>query len=133
MNFDEYEKICFWCGVKASLIHKEKRIPLRQGEIWWCNLGMNVGEESYGKGSRFTRPVLILKKLTGNSFLGLPLTSKKKEGSWYAPIVIGENQRWVMLNQARILDGKRLVEHLGTIGIADFEAVKEKFHNLYCL
>jgi len=115
MEFDYFEKLCFWCGVKASLFRRKQNVILRQGEIWWCNLGMNVGEESYGKGSRFARPVLIFKKFSSNSFLGLPLTSKEKSGSWYTPVNMGSDTSWVMLNQARILDKGRLMELLGDV------------------
>lgn len=108
------------------------RWRLRQGEIWWCSLGMNVGEESYGKGDRFTRPVLIFKKFSSDSFLGLPLTTKRKEGSWYATITVNGNTQWVMLNQARILDKKRFIELLCIVDIRDFETVKQGFHKLYC-
>jgi hypothetical protein len=93
---------------------------------------MNVGEESYGKGNGFARPVLIFKKFSGNSFLGLPLTSKEKNGNWYAPVNMGGDISWVMLNQARIFDKNRLVELIGDIKLEDFENVKKKFHDLYC-
>jgi mRNA interferase MazF len=133
MEFDYFEKLCFWCSVQASLFRKNQNIPLRQGEIWWCNLGMNVGEESYGKGSRFTRPVLVFKKLSSNSFLGLPATTKRKDGSWYVQIGLDSTPRWIMLNQARILDRKRLIEYIGILKIEDFLETKTKFHDLYCL
>lgn len=132
MEFNYFEKLCFWCGVQASLFRKKTDIPLRQGEIWWCNLGMNVGEESYGKGNRFARPVLIFKKFSSNSFLGLPLTSKEKKGSWYVPVRVNNDASWVMLNQARILDKNRIMELMGDIKLRDFENVKRQFHDLYC-
>ena len=37
----------------------------------------------FGKGAKFTRPILVFQKFTGNSFLGLPMTKQEKEGSWY--------------------------------------------------
>ena len=49
---------------------------------------MNVGEEVIGKGNKFTRPILIFRKFTSNSFLGLPLTKQEKKGTWYVEITI---------------------------------------------
>ena len=64
-----------WCALKIALWGKTDRIVFKQAEIWWCSVGMNIGEESFGKGARFTRPILIFRKFTSNSFLGLPMTT----------------------------------------------------------
>jgi mRNA-degrading endonuclease toxin of MazEF toxin-antitoxin module len=93
---------------------------------------MNLGEETFGKGPHFARPVLIFKKLTGDSFLGLPITGQSKEGNWYVPFTIPNQPRWIMLNQARVFDKKRLTKKLGTINNIDFQEIKHKFHELYC-
>ena len=52
-----------WIGLKEKL-HNTEYVPpfFKEGEIWWCHLGENVGTEMNGKGDFFTRPVLILKK-----------------------------------------------------------------------
>lgn len=92
---------------------------------------MNLGEEMFGKGNRFTRPVLVFRKFTSSSFLGLPLTKQEKRGTWYVEITIHGAKNWVMLNQARILDKKRLVHRIGTLDDADFNKVKENFLRFY--
>lgn len=120
-----------WCKLKASLFYKQSRIVFKQGDIWWCSLGMNLGEEMFGKGDKFTRPVLIFRKLTGNSFLGLPLTRQEKQGSWYVKITIHGGKNWVMLNQARVLDKKRLTNRIGELDNSDLKKVREKFLELY--
>lgn len=76
----------------------------KEGELWWCYLGMNIGAEIYGKGSGFTRPVLIFKKLDTDLFLGMPLTSKLKDGSWYVPIKYNEKEGRAILIQIHTLD-----------------------------
>ena len=76
-----------WCKVQLAFIDPSQKNRLfHEGEIWWCSIGLNVGDEVFGKGPQFTRPVLIFKKFTGSSFLGIPLTSKVKSGSWYIPV-----------------------------------------------
>ncbi len=130
MVSDLIERLRAWCIVKLTIATRNGDLVFRQGEIWWCNIGMNIGEEAFGKGDNFTRPVLIFRKLTGNSFLGIPLTTKRKQGTWYVDI---GNGRRAMLNQARILDRKRLVDCVGMISVADFRRTKDGFHDLYCL
>lgn len=120
-----------WCRVKIGLAEKEHAIIFKQGDIWWCSLGMNLGEEMYGKGSNFRRPVLVFRKLTSNSFLGLPVTRQQKEGSWYVEITVHGNKRWVMLNQARILDKKRLTSRIVALDTKDFQEVKDRFVAFY--
>lgn len=120
-----------WLKLKTFLFHKDNRVIFKQGEIWWCSLGFNIGEEIFGKGEKFTRPVLIFKKLTANSFMGLPLTTHGKDGSWYVKIETRGVRRWALLNQARILDKKRLTNKLDSISRTDFERVKRGFIEFY--
>ena len=120
-----------WFRLKLVLWNKKSRVVFKQRELWWCSLGVNLGEEMFGKGGKFTRPVLIFRKLTGNSFMGLPLTSQRKDGSWYVEITQRGRKSWVMLNQARILDKKRLTNRIGTLDDKDFQRVKQSFLEFY--
>ncbi|MEK7609425.1 MAG: type II toxin-antitoxin system PemK/MazF family toxin, partial [Patescibacteria group bacterium] len=115
MVFDYIKDLQEWCRLKIALWKKDSKVIFKQGEIWWCSLGMNLGEEIFGKGIKFTRPVLIFRKFTSNSFLGLPLTRQEKQGTWYVEITIHSVKNWVMLNQVRVLDKKRLVDRIGTL------------------
>ena len=116
-----------WLELKIKLWPEKKEITFKRGEIWWCSLGFNVGEEIFGKGDKFTRPVLVFKKFTSNSFLGLPFTTHGRKGSWYVEIETKGVKRWALLNQARILDKKRLTSKIGQIGDTDFQRVKRSF------
>lgn len=130
--FDYLEYFKNWFKIKISLWEKDStRIVFKQGDIWWCSIGMNIGEEIFGKSEKFTRPVLIYKKFTGNSFLGLPLTTRDKEGTWYIKISLHEKISRVMLSQARIFDKKRLVSKMGSLDDTDMKKVKEGFKKLY--
>ena len=119
------------CHLKITLWGKKNSVLFKDGEIWWCSLGMNLGEEMFGKGPKFRRPVLIFRKFTGNSFLALPLTTQEKRGTWYVAIELHGNKNWILLNQARILDKKRLSVRIGTLGEQEFKKVKESFLNFY--
>ena len=79
----ENKKYDEWNTFKKELSGKDSKIFFKEGELWWASLGYNLGEEVYGKGSNFMRPVIVIRKLTGNTCVAIPLTSKEKTGSWY--------------------------------------------------
>ena len=86
-----------WNDQKKVLAEGNRRFLFKEGEIWWCSLGVNVGTESFGKGETFRRPILIIKKLSSESCIAVPLTSKEKKGTRFQEITLPEGKRWVML------------------------------------
>ena len=131
MIIENVIKILEWCKIKILLSDRSPNILFKEGELWWCRIGMNVGHEIYGKGENFIRPVLIFKRFNENIFLGIPLTSKKKEGSWYVPVVYGRREGWVILNQMKAMDRSRLIKRIGTLGADTFGNVYDAFWDLY--
>jgi mRNA-degrading endonuclease toxin of MazEF toxin-antitoxin module len=122
-----------WCKVKIVLVNTpSKNYFFKEREVWWCSIVFNVGDEEFGKGPQFLRPVLIFKKFSSNSFLGLSLTGTLKEGSWYTPSIVLGKKGSVMLNQARIFDKRRLVSRIETITGDEFENIQTRFRELYC-
>ncbi|OGI78658.1 hypothetical protein A3C57_01950 [Candidatus Nomurabacteria bacterium RIFCSPHIGHO2_02_FULL_33_12] len=119
-NFDN------WNNVKKELSKKEEKFFFKDGEIWWVSVGQNLGTESYGKGDTFRRPVLIIKKLSGDSCIVLPLTSKSKDGSWFIDITFQNEIKSVLLYQIKMMHTKRFQRRLGALDEADFKRVKEK-------
>ena len=132
MNFKE-KNFDGWNDIKKSTDKNEMDLKIREGEIRWCRFGINIGEEIIGKGKTFRRPVLILKKFSGDVFLGLPLTTKSHLGDWYYSIkhisIIDNIERSIILNQARVLDRKRLEEKLFEIPEKELENIKK----VYCV
>lgn len=120
-----------WFRIKIRLAVASRDVKFKQGEIWWCRIGMNVGEEIFGKGRRFTRPVLVFRKFTANSFLGLPLTRQEKDGSWYVKLTIRGKQNRAMLNQARVLDTKRMTSKISTLPDDEFKRVQRRFVDFF--
>jgi mRNA-degrading endonuclease toxin of MazEF toxin-antitoxin module len=120
-----------WCIIKISLWGKPSRVLFKEGEIWWCRIGMNVGAEIYGKGENFIRPVLIFKKFSESMFLGMPLTSKQREGSWYVAVSYGEKEGRVILNQIKAMDRGRLVKRIGVLNDGVSMRVYDAFWDLY--
>ena len=121
-----------WIGVKEKIHHQNHKPPFfKEGEVWWCSVGENVGIEVYGKGELFTRPVLILKKYDRFSFFGLPLTTKIKNGSWYYKIIFRQLDQTVILSQGRTFDYRRLVEKVGELEVREIILVRKAFIELH--
>ncbi len=117
-----------WIRLKQVLHESTYKPPLfKEGEIWWCSMGENIGIETNGKGERFTRPVYILRKYDKYTFLGLPLTTKGKVGTWYCPIEFNDKKQTIVLAQGRTFDYRRLKNQMGHLGIQD----REKIWNAY--
>jgi len=123
-----------WNEVKKKL-HQQKREAqfFKERQIWWCSIGQNLGSENYGKGETFTRPILIYRKLSDRIFLGIPLTTKIKSGSWYVAIRQNNIVINAQLHQIRIYDKKRLRNKVGEVDDEDFARIKKGFESLYCL
>lgn len=119
-----------WNEQKKRLDTRTDEFFFKQGEIWWCSVGLNVAIESCGKGGTFHRPVLILKKLSHTSFIGLPLSTKEKTGTWFVDITIPDGKRLVLLYQIRMFSTNRFQRRMTTLDTKDFELVKEKLKAL---
>lgn len=121
-----------WIGLKERLDFMTDEPPLvRERDIWWISFGDNVGSEINGKNKLFSRPGIILKKLSRGLFLVLPTTSKSKTGSWYVSLRQERKNMCVCLHQVRVLDYRRFSNRLGIIDEEDFRRIKEGFNRLY--
>lgn len=124
-------KLLDWCKVAMSLQQKKAAVLFKEAEIWWCHVGLNVGIEIFGKGDQFARPVLVFKKLNTKSFLGIPLTSQLKSGSWYVPLRCDGKEARAILSQIKILDKGRLMKRIETISESEFIRIKTAFLDFY--
>ena len=121
-----------WLGIKAHLDRKAHTPPyFSEGEVWWCHIGENIGIELNGKGTSFSRPILVFKKYDRCSFLGLPLTTAVKKGSWYAIVDFNKTKQTVVLAQGRSLDYKRLQTKIDRLKQADFDSVTANYIDLH--
>jgi hypothetical protein len=74
----------------------------------------------------------VLKKLDANSFLAVPLTTQIKNGTWYSPIRYNNGtEARAILSQVKILDKKRLMRRIETMGYNDLLAIRQSFVDLY--
>ena len=70
-----------------------------------------------------------MKKLSRQGFMGVPLTSQEKTGSWYAKFEFLGKSEYAAVCQARVMSVSRLHSKLGHIPESDLEIVKKAFQN----
>ena len=123
-DFDEWNK------KKKRLEKNSIEFLFNTGEVWWCSVGLNVGMESCGKGEQYHRPILILKKLSRNICIGIPLSTQTKIGTWFTDITIHGETRCALLYQIRMFSTKRFQRRLATLDRLDFKKIKQKLEQL---
>ena len=108
----DYEE---WHRLKSEIEAKNSMPFFREGEIWWCSLGLNIGTEEDGKNNLFERPVLVFHKFNKDMFFGLPMSSVKKFGKYDCSILLHNRERTILISQMRTLSAKRLIRRIGRL------------------
>ena len=106
------------------------RPMFKEREVWWCSLGLNVGDEQDGKGGAFVRPVLVLKKFSRNVFIGIPMSTQLKDSHFYYKIHFRGIDQSLILSQVRLMDAKRFRDKMGEIPSHEMPKIKEKLKKL---
>jgi mRNA interferase MazF len=121
-----------WIGLKEKLHNISSKPPLvSEGDMWWASIGENVGSEINGKSNKFSRPVVIHKKLARGFYFVIPTTTQKREGSWYVHFRHKELDEYACLHQARAIDYRRLFAKIGTLDDMDIKLIKQGFDSLF--
>lgn len=123
MDFDkDFEG---WTAEKKNIDIRERQLFFKEGEIWWCHIGINVKEEICGKGKEYCRPVVVLRKLSKNTAIIIPLTSRYKEGTWYTNITIHNKISTACMHQIRFISVNRLINREAVLPDDDFVVLKK--------
>ncbi len=111
-NFDAWNNL-----KKISSIRTDNDVEdfyFSEREVWWLEMGVNIGHEQDGKGESFLRPVVILKKINKFTFIGVPLSSvQKKDKNIHELIIKLKNKdssivNFAITSQVRIFDVRRV-------------------------
>ena len=121
LKLDEFDE---WNSHKKEIHFKDKKVYIKEGRVYLVVVGYNIGAEVYGKGKYFLRPVVVLKKLSSKTFLGIPLTTKE---NGFFSLIYKNVKSYAMFNQARTFDVKRIFKYHGMIKRSDFYKLKEEF------
>jgi mRNA interferase MazF len=120
-----------WNEVKKDTELIEKRVYFKERDIFWTRIGENIGFEQNGKGDEFQRPILVVKRYTNDMFLGIPLSTTLREGSFYFQFNFVESKiSTTLLVQHKLYSSKRLIKKIGMINQCDFDKLKIKLHDL---
>jgi len=115
-----------WIKIKEFLHIKKQPPSFNEGEIWWANIGENIGHEEDGKDIRFVRPFVVIKKFNKDLLFGIPCSSVFKESRYYHKINMEmiDFETSALLSQARTISSKRLVRLIDKIGSGSFRELK---------
>jgi len=120
-NFDD------WNREKQNLeTAAPNSLPFHERDIWWCSIGVNLGDEQDGKNDLYERPILVVKKFNAKLAWVLPMTTKEKLGIYYHSLEYEGKTYAVILSQLRLVSVKRFRRFIRKISPAQFNAVKAK-------
>jgi hypothetical protein len=124
------QKFDNWNNLKQKIGDKEI-IKFKQGEIYFMSVGQNIGYEVYGKKELYLRPVLVYRKLSKQTFIGIPLSSKQKDGTYFYTFrYTTKTLSTALLNQIRVFDIKRHAYFDGNIKLSDLKQIEIKLLDL---
>lgn len=118
-----------WNTKKKELDFRDKYPHFKVRDIWFCSVGVNIGHEIDGKHEFFERPVLVIKKITRKTFLGVPLTSQLRGGGFNFLIELFGNSRSVLFDQIKMFDVRRLRRRLCRLDQEKFGKILGLFIN----
>jgi mRNA interferase MazF len=116
-----------WNDAKKQINAASSRPPfVSEREIWWCSLGINIGREQDGRGDSFERPAVVIKTLSPDTCIVLPLSTKRRLHKFQSEVTHGNMRGFALLDQVRVLDTKRLRRKIGTASQSEFDAMINK-------
>ncbi len=115
-----------WNVRKKNLNANERGADFHEREIWWCSVGVNVGREQDGRQDNFERPVVVVKKLSPDTFCALPLSTKKRIAKFQSAVTHADVHGFALLDQVRVLDSRRLLRKIGTMSEPEFLTLKRR-------
>jgi mRNA interferase MazF len=131
MMFEKYDN---WNEVKKTTTKNKIHIGIKTREVFWVKLGQNIGDEEYGKGKLFSRPVLVIRQFTKDLFLGVPLTTTIKDNDYFYSFEFytkkGKSKNSAMLLQLKSFSKKRLTTKIGVVSKEDFKNIQDKLVSL---
>lgn len=120
-------------NLKKQHIHQKPHTKIyHEGDVWWCSLGVNIGREQDGKGVGFSRPVLIIKYLSKDTCLVLPITTSNQTHKYRIDIgLVNNNYSKAIVSQMKVIDIKRLENKLGVIDQVCLELIRKTIREMF--
>lgn len=119
-----------WSNRKQYIDRSYTGFYIREREIWWCALGINIGVEIDGKNGQFERPVIILKFMGKDMVLVVPLTTKGFMDKNHLLIRTAKTDSFAKITQIRTVSSKRFLRKIDTLDEEQFKALRRMVRNL---
>jgi mRNA interferase MazF len=118
--------------IRKIWIARDRPLPyFSEREVWWCSVGINIGDEEDGKGPRYQRPVLIYRKFNARFFFGIPLTTSTKINKYAIPLgTVCSRKSQALVSQSRPFSAKRLITKMATIDRESVLSVRVALRNI---
>ncbi len=112
-----------WNGVKKciDINARVEKLFFYEKELWWANMGINIGDEENGKGDDSIRAVLILKKHNERCFLSIAISTINKDNKYNFTFNVNNKYVSAITSQIKLMDSKRLIKRIGVIKGSDFQ------------
>ncbi len=75
----------------------------------------------------------IFRKVSKDLFLGIPLTSQEKIGTWFHKIQTKDKVRYAVLPQIRLMSANRLLDHILILPEPDQEDIRKSLREYLSL
>ena len=119
-----------WNTKKKLVESSQLNISCKAGSVWWCSLGLNIGKEDDGKNENFERPVLIVKTLSRDTCLCIPLTSSGNSHPLRIVLPSISQDTRALISQVKTISIKRLLREITMITLEELQTVKKSLHDL---
>ena len=123
MDFDRWNEI----KKKTENESVDSKLFPKEGEIWMCILGKNIGREQNGGGDNFSRAMLVVKKFNNEIFWMIALSTKQKNIDYYFNFTDENNKKAsVILAQIRLVHIKRFKRKMYDLSEKDLGEIKNR-------
>lgn len=123
------EKFKKWSELKEKIHFEEKdSFYVKQREVWYINMWINIWDEENWKKDDFRRPVLVLKKIW-SLYLCVSMTTKGKDNNYF--YYKYKQNSYIILSQAKSIDRKRFLDKIETVNKIDFENIIKKLKTMW--
>jgi mRNA-degrading endonuclease toxin of MazEF toxin-antitoxin module len=120
-----WEEFLNWIKLKFKIQQNTYRTLFKEGEVWWANLGQNIGDEENGKGVNYMRPAIVIKKYNRNLCLIVPTSSQIKENKYYFKIKYNGQYYSALVSQLRTVDSKRFRKKIAELPKKELADLKQ--------
>jgi mRNA interferase MazF len=122
-----------WFELKPKIDSASNLLPAspKEGEIWWCSIGMNIGTEIDGKNDLYDRPVLVIRVFNEGHLVIVPIRSNRPSNpSFSTQISFNGRLSYALLSQIRAVSSKRFQRYICTVSPALFQNIIHSIKSL---